>query len=149
MALPRTAYGIDVLPSTQALKANAENLLKSLTETKFFRRIMCEMSAAMYQLTDVVHLAQMQALPSAGAGTKAITAGENTASKHQQRSALVPFTRAISAAQALFSWQIGHCKGLMLSMNHRLPVQHAFCKCIFDNYLKVRFIDLCRENTIH
>lgn len=50
MALPRTAYGIDVLPSTQALKANAENLLKSLTEIKFFRRIMCEMSAAMYQL---------------------------------------------------------------------------------------------------
>ncbi len=53
------------------------------------------------------HLWQMQALPFAESGTCSITAGENTASMHQQRSGVLPVTLATSIAQTLGAWQIG------------------------------------------
>ena len=58
----------------------------------------------------------MQALPWASSGTKSITSSENTASKHQQRPAVVPAALAISIAHALLSWQIGQRLGSMASI---------------------------------
>lgn len=64
------------------------------------------------------HLAQMQALPFAESGTCSITAGENTASMHQQRSGVLPVALAISIAQTLGSWQIGQRVGSTFSIGN-------------------------------
>jgi hypothetical protein len=58
----------------------------------------------------------MQALPWASSGTRSITSSENTASKHQQRPAVVPAALASSMAHALLSWQIGQRLGSMASI---------------------------------
>ena len=55
------------------------------------------------QAVVLAHLAQMQARPLAASGTRSITAGVKTASKHQQRSGLVLVNLAFSIAQTLGS----------------------------------------------
>jgi hypothetical protein len=60
----------------------------------------------------------MQALPFAESGTCSITAGENTASMHQQRSGILPVTLAISIAQTLGLWQIGQRVGSTFSIGN-------------------------------
>jgi hypothetical protein len=67
----------------------------------------------------------MQALPLAESGTCSITAGENTASTHQQTSAILPVALAISIAQTLGAWQIGQRVGSMFSIgNTKVCIVH-------------------------
>lgn len=54
-----------------------------------------------------MHFAQTQARPLAFSGIRVSRSAEKTASKHQQRSGVLPVVRATSMAQALGSWQIG------------------------------------------
>ena len=60
------------------------------------------------------HLAHTQAFPLDASGTRSITAGVKTASKHQQRSGLVSVNLAFSMAQTFGSWQIGQRVGSMV-----------------------------------
>ena len=77
----------------------------------------------------------MQALPWASSGTKSITSSENTASKHQQRPAVVPAALAISIAHALLSWQIGQRLGSMASIRVDYQLMQRFAirdLCVFS-----------------
>jgi hypothetical protein len=77
----------------------------------------------------------MQALPCASSGTRSITSSENTASKHQQRPAVVPAALASSKAQALLSWQIGQRLGSMSSIRVDYQLMQRFAirdPCVFS-----------------
>jgi hypothetical protein len=72
------------------------------------------------------HFWQTQARPLDSSGTNAKTSEENTASKHQQCSALLPVKRAISMAQALGSLQMGQSVGSTLNMYKYFQGDNAF-----------------------